>query len=553
MSDTWTTTGFNGFSRGTCGHAGRLILRSCMCLEAFSKPPLGGVVLAALLHVFTLSSDVGAESVTILVHGWDADGTAWQWAAASQAAVAPEGNHGTITVLRAADALAASCSSWDVALASSSSGDIAVRVDWSAVADHLFSRVSAQEVAAVVAPLIYQGQNHASPLCELPIHLIGHSRGGGMICEIARLLGEQGIDVDHMTLLDPHPLTSSDPQLPLLRPVTDTPVSVYENVLFADNYWQSRSYPRGERVSGAYNRLWTDLPGGYHDSANSLYRVVADHLNIHLLYLGTIDTAASVSDGMAALGTAERVAWYNEYETEGGVGGQRAGFYYSRSRRPGERLQDQSPVPGGDSIRAGYHQDELLGGAGARQPLEWEEAVWPNLLEFDVSLAGRPASAADTALTRGDTLNLRYVYRDYDSGCTVSVHLDQDRNPYNHNSLATIATRSHDSPTGTAVREFKVAALVPALAANGPTYLYVEITDGFRTRYLYASCSFVADDVSGCAADFDGNGQVDFADFFLFADQFGGSVPDVDPRFDLNADGMVDMEDFFLFADSFGQ
>ena len=49
--------------------------------------------------------------------------------------------------------------------------------------------------------------------------------------------------------------------------------------------------------------------------------------------------------------------------------------------------------------------------------------------------------------------------------------------------------------------------------------------------------------------DFDGDGEVGFADFLLFAEAFGGS----DPRFDLDASGTVDFADFFLFAESFGQ
>jgi len=52
-------------------------------------------------------------------------------------------------------------------------------------------------------------------------------------------------------------------------------------------------------------------------------------------------------------------------------------------------------------------------------------------------------------------------------------------------------------------------------------------------------------------ADFNGDGQVDFTDFFLFADAFGATDPD--PRFDLNRDSAVDFTDFFIFADAFGQ
>ena len=50
------------------------------------------------------------------------------------------------------------------------------------------------------------------------------------------------------------------------------------------------------------------------------------------------------------------------------------------------------------------------------------------------------------------------------------------------------------------------------------------------------------------SGDFDGDGKVDFTDFFAFADAFGGS----DPMFDLDDSGKVDFSDFFLFADSFG-
>jgi len=49
--------------------------------------------------------------------------------------------------------------------------------------------------------------------------------------------------------------------------------------------------------------------------------------------------------------------------------------------------------------------------------------------------------------------------------------------------------------------------------------------------------------------DFDGNGVVDFDDFFLFADAFGTD----DSGFDLDGDGHVGFPDLFLFADEFGK
>ena len=56
-------------------------------------------------------------------------------------------------------------------------------------------------------------------------------------------------------------------------------------------------------------------------------------------------------------------------------------------------------------------------------------------------------------------------------------------------------------------------------------------------------------------ADFDGGGQVDFADFLLFAGAFGrvSTDPRFDARFDLNGDGQVDFADFLFFAGVFGR
>ena len=55
-------------------------------------------------------------------------------------------------------------------------------------------------------------------------------------------------------------------------------------------------------------------------------------------------------------------------------------------------------------------------------------------------------------------------------------------------------------------------------------------------------------------SDFDQDSQVNFADFFLFADHFGtqSGDPNWDRAYDLDDNGKVDFDDFFLFADHFG-
>ena len=51
------------------------------------------------------------------------------------------------------------------------------------------------------------------------------------------------------------------------------------------------------------------------------------------------------------------------------------------------------------------------------------------------------------------------------------------------------------------------------------------------------------------SSDFDGDGEVAFPDFLLFASKFGST----DSRFDLNQSGEVDFEDFVVFAAEFDQ
>lgn len=61
--------------------------------------------------------------------------------------------------------------------------------------------------------------------------------------------------------------------------------------------------------------------------------------------------------------------------------------------------------------------------------------------------------------------------------------------------------------------------------------------------------------VTVLTADFDGNGVVDFDDFFAFAAVFGKKQGDAgfDTKYDLNKNGTVDFEDFFMFVDQFGK
>ena len=61
-------------------------------------------------------------------------------------------------------------------------------------------------------------------------------------------------------------------------------------------------------------------------------------------------------------------------------------------------------------------------------------------------------------------------------------------------------------------------------------------------------------EVSLPSPDFNGDGNVNFADFLTFAGKFGSWLGQerYGTRCDLNGDAEIDFDDFLIFADSFG-
>ena len=456
---------------------------------------IGGV--SDTFSVTTMAAPVA--NLTILVHGWNPDNSqpAWmtQMANAIIARSGGPGKIGTITVTGTKGSLTATCSDWTFDLATAASGEIVILVNWTAVANHLTTGITpgitagilAQEVAAVVAPKIYQGQSGQPALSELPIHLIGHSRGGGMVFEIARLLGLQGIEVEQVTALDPHPLVASDPQSTLNT--IDTPIQIYDNILFADDYYQNIKYPTGAYLTNAYNRLWTSLPGGYHNETGYTYTIgitsydFSDHLNIILMYHGTINLSTPATNGQATMSTTER-AWFNTFENAG----ENTGFKYSRII-VGNRKSTSVPVVSGDEIIYGYHNNALLGGSGARTAITWTTAVWPNVITSTALRSSVELQPGSQTLTAAEVLQINYKYRSYANASDVTFYVDTDRNPYNDNNQATIGSQ-HLSATGSTITQSTIDWTVSGLTAGTKYYVYAKITGVAGTRYLYLDNEF---------------------------------------------------------------
>ena len=185
--------------------------------------------------------------------------------------------------------------------------EVVVTVDWSSMADHtqvfIGANITTTDIAEFVSKSLltaYPALGISSPLATRPLHLIGHSRGGSVELETARILGSYGIWVDHVTTLDPHPLNSGDVGVnspPGFHP-GDPAVRLYENVVFADNYWRADLDPLdfdGREISGAENVRFNEniLAGGW------LGDFGAEHSKVYTWYHGTIGIGADfpTSDG----------------------------------------------------------------------------------------------------------------------------------------------------------------------------------------------------------------------------------------------------------------
>ena len=356
-------------------------------------------------------------------------------------------------------------------------GEIIVKFDWSQLADG--NSYNTYQIAAAAAPALLSTNfipalgGHA--LAELPLHLIGHSRGGSLICELSRLLGTNGVWVDHLTTLDPHPLNNdgftSDS---ILYHAVDAPAHTYANVLFHDNYWQSSGFIHGEQVAGAYVRQPSNLSsGGYSGLAGP-------HSNVHLWYHGTLDWRTPASDTEASITGTERTNWWVAYEAQGTV----AGFDYSLIGGT-NRMSAVQPLGGGfPAIRDGYNQKWDLGAGNLtnRTALTNNSGNWPSLIKCNRTQTNR--------VTQGQSTPIAYYYqwaRATNNLATIKIYLDDDINPWNNNQKLV----AQINPPATGSQEYIGGGtynvpLITSSATPGWHYLLAAISAAGQTRYLYA-------------------------------------------------------------------
>jgi len=357
----------------------------------------------------------------------------------------------------------------------SESGEVIIKLDWSDLADG--NSYNTVQVAGAVLPALlstnFISELGGRALAEFPLHFIGHSRGGSLLCELSRLLGTNGVWVDHLTTLDPHPLNAPGFPWDGGYSAVDALMNTYENVLFHDNYWQNSDFfVFGQSVAGAFVRKLTSNGGGYGSVGGA-------HSDVHLWYHGTMDLGTPEFDGEVSLLAAQRTAWWVASE----AAGTNAGFRHSLIGG-GDRTSTQQPLGGGfPMIRDGYNQHWDLG-AGVtnnRTALPSNNGAWPNVIKMN------PMFLEPVAL--GQTLPILFYYQWAYSGpgiATLRFYLDSDVNPLNSNQVfvhekAVPANGPQSIGIGAADLVLVATNLVP-----GKFAILATITGGGRTRHLYA-------------------------------------------------------------------
>lgn len=363
-----------------------------------------------------------------------------------------------------------------IAPADSDSGEIVVKLDWRQLADG--NSYNTYQVAAAVLPALlstnFIAELGGHALAEFPLHLIGHSRGGSLMCELSRLLGTNGVWVDHLTTLDPHPL--NDPAFPLdalFYSAVDAPARTYENVLFHDNYWQNAALGvTGLSVAGAYSRRLTVFSGGYSGTAQQ-------HSDVHLWYHGTVDWRVPTSDTEASLTSAERAAWWVAYEN----GGTNAGFNYSLIGGADRTSFDMPLGFGTSAIRDGFNQNWDLGaGTSAnRAALTGNTGSWPNVIKFNRTSTNAVEQGQRTALT------FYYQWAQPDTSlATIGIYLDNDFNPLNTNQTLLCEIPVPDNGASSVSFATTNLLLAASNATPGLHTFFARISGSEHARFRYA-------------------------------------------------------------------
>lgn len=397
--------------------------------------------------------------VTILSHGYNGDVNGWVAAAADDIQTRAGGPDAasiyTLSVTAVGGTLAVSGFSVDDGsedVRETTRSEMIVRLDWSSVDDGTYSTTAVGQTVAdyflaqADARAADAYATAAALIPELPIHLIGHSRGASLNVALSQALGLRGVGIEQSTFLDPHPVDGMNDLFGVN--FDDAPMTVYDNVDYADNYWRTDGDPNnfdfdGEAVAGAFN-------GDLNASVQQQY-VQSAHVAVTAYYVGTIDTVTS----------------------EGGDHPVFPAWYAGTSDKPARDATGfaMSVLGNGGRVKAGLAQ--ALGGAGARTVVGQSGAQFGNVAGVKI-VSGMPIA--------GNVLQLAARYSDRDSSTQIVFFLDTDRNPYNDTEipLSSKTLAAGDNASG------RLDAAVPSELTAGSYFLAAKTLDADgHVHYAY--------------------------------------------------------------------
>lgn len=374
--------------------------------------------------------------VTVITHGWQADTSRPTWLDSMATEIeARVGEALPVYVLRIERSLAWSVQLWNAPgptdLEHAASGEAILLLDWAAASgtgwvDPYYTTTTIASIATDVLTHAYPTIGITHPLAELPIHLMGHSRGGSVVSEMSRLLGQAGVVVDQQTTWDPHP-------------VSPDPVAVvYTNTLFADNYYQtdnwnlSELFLTGSIVQGAHNVLLNGMSIG--------------HGGVHDWYYRTIPASPHPWDTSS---------WYSFSDT-----GPRSEVAFAWSRiGKGDRPDD-------GAITGAYRTPVTPTGTGS--------ALWDNVL-----IGGW---VDDIAVQQGTHTPVVIGAIPWSGSSTVFLGLDDDANPYDGGITWVTGKPAAEITSGVWQTEIDTSSLTP----NTYYHIVAAIGNGTHVRYDYS-------------------------------------------------------------------
>jgi len=417
------------------------------------------------------ASPAVAGGVTLITHGFNSDVASW--IVPMQGAIARYGAHShsnttcyTISITQNGQGQYVASSSYIAGTNPlvAAAGELLIKLDWSTLSSFGGAStlvIATNAVNALLATNLIPDLGGRS-LVEMPLHLAGHSRGASVVAEMARLLGAQGVWVDHFTGLDPVPVGGFG----------DPAMNLYANVFYADNYWQNLNAifldPQGQSLPGAYNRKLTNLSG----AASSA------HSDVHLWYHGTIDFRAPITVDGATITSTERANWWTSFEQQG----TNAGFRLSLIGG-GNRFSTNEPAGAGSGrINDGVNRiyDFGAGVAANRTALPANNGAWPNIILFSHSVTNPVYAGAPLPVSLHYQCGTNVV-------TTLSFALDRDANPYNGNEVQLSQTALGATGTNNVL---VVQTNLPTTGGGivpGTYRLLASVTAAGRVRYFHAS------------------------------------------------------------------